>query len=308
VDALSEVQGGATAWADDFTADPLQNGWQVFGDASLFHWNPTNQDVEVTWDSTNVNSYLYHPLGTVLTSDDAFSLSFDLQLNDVMTFGGGNELAVGFFNLADATNADYNRTSTNSANFCEFDYFPANLYYDLDSIDATMKDNEPNYAGFYFFYDNQTLNPGVTYQVVLTHAAGATNVTGQVFTNGVLFTSLPFVVPGDIGYFRFDTLSISSYAGDGFGDDLLAHGTVDNFIVTLPPPPVQNLTGSFQGGQWQAQFLSRTNWTYALERSADLSSWTAVQTDIPGTGTNTTAIDMAPPDDKSFYRIRADRP
>ena len=308
IDAVSSVSGTLPVIAEDFYHDPALNGWKYFGDTNLFHWNPTNHNVEVTWDSTNVNSYMYHPLGTVLTSDDAFSLSFDFTLNDLTTFGGANEITVGLFNLADATNAAFARAGGNSPNLFEFDYFPANIYYDLNSIDASLKDNQSGYDGLAFAYDNVPLNPGVTYQITLSHAAGSTNITGQVLTNGVLYTSLPFYYPNTIKYFRLDTLSISSYTGDGFGDDILAHGVVDNFVVSLPPPAVQNLAGSIQGGQWQAQFLSRTNWSYSLQRSADLLSWTDATNGVAGNGTNTVIADPATPPDKAFYRIRADRP
>jgi len=308
IDAVSTVSGTLPVFADDFYTNPAQNGWLVFGDTNLFNWNPANHDVEVTWDSTQPNSYLYHPLGTVLTSDDAFSVSFDFQLTDLTVYNGANEISVGLFNLADATNADFNRANGPLPNLFEFDYFPANEYYDQDSIDATLKDNEAGYAGFAFAYDDQTLQPGVTYQIVLSHAAGSTNITGEVLTNGVVYTSMPFYYPASIGYFRLDTLSISSYADDGSGDDTLAHGTVKNFVVSLPPPPVQNLSGRIAGGQWQAQFLSRTNWTYTLERSRDLLNWTTATNGIAGTGANISIADPATPPDKSFYRVAADRP
>jgi len=307
IDALSSVSGTLPVFADDFYTDPALTGWKSFGDTNLFHWNPTNHNVEVTWDSTNVNSYLYHPLGTVLTSDDAFTVSFDFTLNDLTTFGGANQITVGLFNLADATNAAFARAGGTSPNLFEFDYFPANIYYDLDSFDATLKDNQPGFAGLAFAYDNPVVSTGVTYQVILSHAAGSTNISGQVLTNGVVYTSLPFYFPANIQYFRLDTLSISSYTGDGFGDDVLAHGFVDNFVVSLPPPPVQHLAGGLTAGQWQAQFLSRTNWTYTLERTADLQTWSAAAT-VAGNGTNTLIADPATPLDKAFYRIRADRP
>ena len=60
-----------------------------------------------------------------------------------------------------------------------------------------------------------------------------------------------------------------------------------------PAPPdasitalVKNLTGGFQNGQWQAQFLSCSNWLYSLERSTDLHNWTTVTAGISGNGTN----------------------
>ena len=88
VDVLAnrlEIAGFAavagTVLADDFSNNPATDGWQTFGDANLFTWNGTNQDLQVTWDSSRANSYFYHPLGTIMTSNDAFSLSFDLELS-----------------------------------------------------------------------------------------------------------------------------------------------------------------------------------------------------------------------------------
>jgi hypothetical protein len=71
---------------------------------------------------------------------------------------------------------------------------------------------------------------------------------------------------------------------------------------------VKNLTGGFQGGQWQAQFLSCSNWLYSLERSPDLQHWITVTAGISGNGTNVIIGNATPPADKSFYRIRADQP
>jgi hypothetical protein len=71
---------------------------------------------------------------------------------------------------------------------------------------------------------------------------------------------------------------------------------------------VKNLAGGFQDGQWQAQFLSCTNWLYSLERSSDLQNWTTVTSGISGNGTNLVTADPTPPADKAFYRIRADQP
>lgn len=306
VDAVARVRGSANIVADDFVSNPLANGWKMFGNTNLFHWNATNQNVAVTWNSTNANSYLAHPLGTVLTRDDAFSLSFDLQLNDAVAFNFGQQLAVGLLNWAQATNANFSRSGGTAPNLFEFDYFPNTGFG--DSIDATLIDTNTGFTYFYFAYDNQTLAPGVTYQITLRHAAGTTNLTGEIRTNGILFTALPFTYAGPITDFRLDTLAISSYADDGFGDSILAHGTVKNFIVTLPPAPIQNLTGQFSGGQWQAQFLSRSNWLYTLERSADLKNWSAAASAISGNGTNVIATDTAPPSDKSFYRLHAERP
>ena len=47
----------AAAISENFSGAPLARGWKVFGDGSLFHWNPTNQNLEVTWESSRTNSY-----------------------------------------------------------------------------------------------------------------------------------------------------------------------------------------------------------------------------------------------------------
>src|SRR5260370_31121341 len=83
VDAVSTTRPSATVIAEDFTLDPSQTGWRIFGDTNLFHWNATNQNLEVTWDSSQPNSYFYHPLGTIVSRDDDFSLGFDLRLDDI---------------------------------------------------------------------------------------------------------------------------------------------------------------------------------------------------------------------------------
>ena len=54
----------AVTVVEDFSTDPQAKGWQVFGDTNLFAWNSTNRNLEVTWDSTQPNSYFYYPLGS----------------------------------------------------------------------------------------------------------------------------------------------------------------------------------------------------------------------------------------------------
>ena len=76
IDAVASVRGVTPAWADDFFTDPARNGWKTFGGADLFHWNPTNECIEVTWDTERENSYFYHPLGTIISKADDFKLEF----------------------------------------------------------------------------------------------------------------------------------------------------------------------------------------------------------------------------------------
>lgn len=302
IDAIAAVRGTLPVFAEDFYANPLANGWKVFGNTNLFAWNSTNQNIEVTWDSSQTNSYLYHPLGTILARDDAFSLAFDLQIKDIPV-QNGFQLAVGLLNLASATNADFYRGSGyQSPNLAEFDYFP-----DYLSVDATTADVN---SAFYFQYDNFPLDPGTTYHIVLTHPAGAPYLNGQVFTNGQLYAALTQAY-ADTNFtdFRLDTVSINSYSDvNGYDASILAHGTVDNFVVSLPPPPVQNITGGFTNSLWQAQFTGRSNWLYTLQRTVDFQTWTNVSTAAYGNATNLFLQDANTPVGQGFYRVKADRP
>jgi hypothetical protein len=143
----------ATVITENFSSDPLQNGWQVFGDTNLFQWDSTNHNLVVTWDSSQPNSYFYHPLGTILAIDDDFSVSFDLRLGDINDTGF--EIAIGFLNFADATRTNFLRAGTNDffPNMAEFDYFPS-----FGSEDATLSSTN---SKLYFAYDNLSLDPGV---------------------------------------------------------------------------------------------------------------------------------------------------
>jgi len=120
--------------SQNFATNPLQNGWQEFGNTNLFYWNSTNQNLEVTWDSRESNSFFYVPLGTSLTRNDDFSIEFDLLINDIVSGiepgkTGGLEIGFGFFNFATATNTSFMRGSFGGApNLMEFDYFPKGYF------------------------------------------------------------------------------------------------------------------------------------------------------------------------------------
>src|SRR5690242_17760488 len=120
--------------SQNFATNPLQNGWEEFGNTNLFRWNATNQNLEVTWDSRESNSFFYIPLGTVLTRADDFSIDFDLLVNDIVSGiepgkTGGLEVGFGFFNFATATNTGFMRGSFGGApNLVEFNYFPKGYF------------------------------------------------------------------------------------------------------------------------------------------------------------------------------------
>ena len=303
---IAAVRGGAETIVEKFTADPLQNGWQIFGDTNLFAWDSTNQNLAVTWDSSQTNSYFYLPLGKTLTTNDSFLIQFDLNLTDATAGGYGSELAIGLLHFSDATNLDFSRGGGSSPNLFEFDYFPDTGFG--DSIDATLKDSQPGFDGFYFAYDNLSLNPAVTYRVLLAHDANSTAIRGQIFADGQLYTSLTNVYSsGGIENFFLDAISISSYQDDGFGDSVLAHGTVDNFVFASPLP-VEKISTLAAG---QIQFASDTNWLYTLEQNSDLQNpqnWSPAATPTFGNGANLILQSTNAPADKAFYRVRAELP
>jgi len=306
--ALLATHVGATTITENFSTSPLQDGWQIFGETNLFRWNSTNQVLEVTWDSSQTNSYFYHPLGGTLTTNDSFCVEFDLQLNDAVVTGYGNEVAVGLLHYSDATSPDFNRANGPLPNLFEFDYTPAidyGGYVEPDTVQATLKDSQPGYAGLYWVFDYLTLNPGTTYRVVLIHRAGETVISGAVYANGQLLSTLPNASNyGPAGNFQLDTLSVSSFEDDGYGDTLLAHGTVGHLALATPLP-----VGAINTvGAGQVQFVSDTNWLYTLEQTTDFQTWTAAAPATFGNGTNLVLQATNPPGYEAFYRVRADLP
>jgi hypothetical protein len=300
--------------AENFTSDPFQNGWQAFGNTNLFQWDSANHNLAVTWDSSQSNSYFYHPLGTTLGKADAFAVDFDIQLNSLQwtnTF----QLAVGLLNISSAMDPGFSRALGTSPDLFEFNYFPdsGDGFGDPD-IAASMTDGTGDvstFPNFYFIYDNLPMKLGTNYHVTLTHGAGAGFISATVLTNGQVYTTMPFSFAGSIGEFRLDALSISSYSGAGqdpaFAGSLLAHGTVDNFVVTLPPL-ARNLAGGFTNGIWQARFNTYTNATYALQRSTNLTAWSDVTDSVAGSGNALTLSDTNAVADKAYYRVRASQP
>jgi hypothetical protein len=291
----------ATLVYEKFATNPALDGWQVFGDTNLFQWDSTNQNLDVTWDSSQTNSYFYHPLGATFTKADSFCVQFDLNLTDANAIGYF-ELAIGLCNFADSTSTNFSRANGISPNLFEFDYFPDGGYG--PSIDATLFDAS---SIFYYAYDDsQPMANGVTYRVVLIHHAGESTITGTVFANGQVFTMLPQIASGGADDFRLDTLCISSYTttDDYYGDALLAHGTVDN-LAFASPLPVDQVSTVAAG---QVQFASDTNWLYTLEQSSDFKTWTPAAPVVFGNGTNLLLQATNAPADQSFYRVRADLP
>ena len=296
---------------ETFNANPLNSGWRTHGDASFFTWNASNQNLEVTWDSRQTNTYFYRPLGTVLSRYDDFALSFDLLLLDAQI--GVNpgkqftfQIALGLINCNSATNDNFLRgTGTDSPNLVTFDYFPDSGFGASVAPGVVSRSNEFAFGFLVYEITNEPVH------VDMRYSAAAQTLTTVVTTNGVASSPVENVLGSTFTDFRLDTLSINSYSDAGqhpdFAGSILARGIIDNLVLTLPDPPVQMFTGTFSNGVWTATFQSQTNWLYALDRTANFQSWAKVAT-AAGTGQSLTLQDNSPSPANAFYRIRAERP
>ena len=181
---------GAATFQEDFAADPLAHGWRVFGNTNLFHWNPANQNLEVTWDSSQTNSYFQLPLGTILTRNDDFSFALDLRLDDI-TAGvkpakpSSFELAFGLQNTVDAEKTNsYRGNGKKSPNLAEFDFFPDTGYGPtvwpaIWSTNSSLSYNGPT------DYTILDLPVGVVMRITLAYSASSQTVTTTILANGV---------------------------------------------------------------------------------------------------------------------------
>src|ERR1051325_8781264 len=315
--------------SQNFTSDPLQNGWHQFGNINLFHWNPANQNVEVTWDSREGNSFFYLPLGTSLTRNDDFSLEFDLLLNDIASGiepgkTGGLEIGFGFFDFVTATNPAFMRGSFGAvSNLVEFDYFPKGSFefggqtFDVaaTTTPTLISTNSSDYAPTIFAPYIMELPTNTVVHIQMSFTATNQTLVTLLTTNGSVMFAPPNVVLTDTNRTGFtaaadsrvDTFSITSYssAGDDF-DSVLGHGIVDNVVLSYPLP-IENLTGFLSNSVWQVSFSSRNNWTYTLERTTDFQSWLSVSPTVSGDGLVSHLEDSSPPPQRAFYRIRATR-
>src|SRR5262249_10165369 len=136
------------------------------------------------------------------------------------------------------------------------------------------------------------LPTNIAVHVQMNFTTSSQTLTTVLSTNSVTLFQPPDVVLTDTNIsgftasddYRVDTFSINSYssAGDDF-DSVLGHGIVDNVVISFPLP-IENFTGSFSNGIWQASFSSRSNWVYTLERTTDFQSWTTVSPGASGNG------------------------
>ncbi len=308
----------AASFTEDFSTAPASRGWKTFGDTNLFQWNAATGALAVTWDSSRSNSYYRRPLGTILSMGDDFTLDFDLRLDDIAiglteekpyTF----QLAIGFHNSLAATNATFRRgTGSTAPHLVEFNYFPdsgfgATIWPAF--VDGAGKFNyDFSNPGSAFTIREMTTN--VLYRVTMAYTASNRTMRTTMTADGVPFGPINnAVLLTNFGDYRVDMVSISSYSDTGADGSVLAHGWVDNVNFVVPDAPVSGLAGQRTNGLWRAEFVSRTNWIYTLERSGNLSNWRGISVPASGNGgvlfLTETNVPMA---GMGFYRVRAERP
>jgi len=302
----------ATTIVETFSNDPLAQGWLATGNTNLFRWNDTNQNLEVTWDSSQTNSYFCRPFGTSLTKASDFMLGFDLRLNDIA--GGVNpgkpfpfQISIGLLNLAQATNTGFIRGSGfESPNLVEFDYFPGGIFDPTVSPVLISSNNEFSAGGFTYPLE---LTTNTVFHVTVLYTAGDRTLRTLMTRNGLPFGPVKdCLLNTNFSDFIVDRFGVSSYSDvgqfPGFEGSVLAHGVVDNFMFAAPPP-LTKVTAVSSAGAASVQFRSATNWVYTLERSTNFQSWATASSAAPGTGGMLVLQDTNPPNANAFYRVNA---
>jgi hypothetical protein len=313
---IAALSLNAAVLTEDFSTDPALRGWRVFGNTNLARWNPTNHNLEFTWDSSQTNTYFYHPLGTILAKTDDFTLAFDLTLKDFAIGVNPSKpysfpLCVGLQNFVEASATNFYRGNGHlSPDLAEFAFFADSGYGPTIWPSFWSTNSQLNYnSGSDFTILDLPTN--VTMHVSMTYFASNKLISTTITTNGASIGTLNSLkLSSTFTDYRVGTVAVASY-NDGSqapsdGGSLLAHGVVHNISVTTPPPPVQNISMLFNNTHWQVQLAGVTNWNYFLEAATNLTSWTQVAS---GVATNNIVV-LTDPNSTTgaeFYRVRAQR-
>jgi hypothetical protein len=307
----------AAVISEQFVVNPLASQWRVFGDSNLFVFNQAAQKLSVTWDSSRSNSYYYLPLPYMLNRDEDFSMALDLELSDFQ--GGVNtnksstfQLAFGFMNMLDAFKPTFFRgNSSLTPNLVEFDFFPDTGFGPTVWPSIWSTNSSLNYNGS-SDYTILELPIGVVMRVTMSYTASNQTLHTSIRTNGIAVGSIASIsLSASFTDFRLNAFALESYSDAGqdpqFGGSLLAHGSVDNIVLTLPPSPIQDFVLIRTNQQWHVAFQSRSNWVYAVERATNLETWVTTSASLPGTGGKLFWQDTNAASIKAFYRVRAER-
>lgn len=310
---------GAT-FSESFSTEPTQ--WEVWNPGA-FQWDSEAKNLKVTWDSRQTNAFFYHKLPTTLTRQDAFAVEFTLRLDD-LTVGidpmksSTFPICLGFLNLAEATRTNYFRGSgvnsaTGARSVAELTYFPQSGIID-PTVGMALVSTNNQFAYSHSFPVELTI--GDVFRVQIAFDPATQMMSMQLFRNGEPYgeapnnTIDPLTYPPSFGDFRLDAFSITTYSGAGqtppqFAGSVLAHGVIDDVLITFPDSPLSNIVGSFQSGRWTVEFAAQAGWNYFLERTSDFLTWERVAT---GTSAGLLQLtDDSAPSENAFYRVAAER-
>ena len=309
IDAVSDVRPRTDKldWhIENFSVNPLDNGWAAHGDASLFEWDAEGGALAVTWDSEKPNSNFYRPLGLMLTEADTFAFAFDIALREVKaghldgqpyTF----EVALGLINRKSAKADGFSRgTGSDSPNLVEWDYFP-DTGFGATISPAIASAKSQFAAGFTF---PAALSAGKQYSVRMEYDPDERALKTFMLENGKVWKTIKTVALADdfVG-FAVDAFSISSYTAKGSESSLLANGSVDNLAIGVSRSKPRIVNTRLADGQWTARSFGYGTADYLLERSADLRGWQPVRNGVREDGFYLRLIDENPSLGDGFYRL-----
>ena len=309
IDAVSDVQPRTDNldWhIENFSANPLANGWAAHGDESLFEWDAEGGALAVTWDSEKPNSNFHRPLGLTLTEADTFAFAFDIALDEVKaghldgqpyTF----EIAVGLMSIESGKADGFSRgTGTDSPNLVEWDYFP-DTGFGATISPAIASGKSQFAAGFTFPAE---LVVGKKYSVRMEYDPAERTLKTFMLENDKAWKTIKTVALADdfVG-FAVDAFSISSYTAKGSKSSLLANGSVDNLAIGVGRSKPRIVNTRLADGQWTARSFGYGTADYLLERSADLRGWQPVRNGVREDGFYLRLIDENPSLGDGFYRL-----
>ena len=309
IDAVSDVRPRTDNldWhIENFSANPLANGWAAHGDESLFEWDAEGEALAVTWDSEKPNSNFHRPLGLTLTEADTFAFAFDIALDEVKaghldgqpyTF----ELALGLINSKSAKADGFSRgTGSDSPNLVEWDYFPDTGFG--ATISPTIVSAKSQFAAGFTF--PAALSAGKQYSVRMEYDPDERALKTFMLENGKVWKTIKTVALADdfVG-FVVDAFSISSYTAKGSESSLLANGSVDNLAIGVGRSKPRIVNTRLADGQWTARSFGYGTAGYLLERSADLRGWQPVRNGVREDGFYLRLIDENPSLGDGFYRL-----
>jgi len=285
--------GAAEVIEETFRTDPLRRGWIQRGTSGLAQWNPALERLDVTWDSSQPNSFFALPLGRRLSRQDDFEIAFDLELEEYRigaTPGksGTFQIALGLVNLESVQTPGFVRgNGTGSNNLVEWSWFGADDSISASISPAITSSNRPPRWAFRDSYVE--LHTGVRYRNRLQFTAATATLILSMTTNGEPGPALePVVLPSSFTDFDVDAFAWNSYSDAGqdprYAGSVFARGFVDNVRLTLPEPPIGPIQFVGSDTSRVVRFVSRKGWVYFLEASYDLSEWNSIGSGQAGTG------------------------